>query len=461
MKNTFRLYSIFIICSLTFISSFAKATELQITLLGVKQSNIYVYSIAESKNNLIQEFKNVKKDKTISIDILDDYLPGEFIVYFEWMPSPQTQKPQTAERMIILNDKDIKFYANPLFINNQDSSYFSKNDIENKTLTDFVQSVVKNIEMLDILKTFLLSYDNSESDVYEAGKKEFSQRCTEHNKWIDKQIKEHKDLFCSNMFYFYYVPNINWKGNTLQQQQSIIDNYFVGMDFSNKEILRVSYLKNWLDTYVNEYIKLATSYEMVNSLFITAGQTAIEKAKEGDPYFYGWMVDYFFNGYESMNIQEGITMLEQYMKDPKCMTHKRKEIEKRVNGIQSLQNGVLAPDFTFIDASGQKLNLHDYNTDAPYKLVLFWSADCEYCHEIIAELYEWNLKNKSKLKVFAVSLDESETEIPKWELEKERLNAWTHILTKGGVNSTEANAYYILSTPTMFLIDSCKVSPRC
>ncbi len=455
MKTSLRIFALFtIICLTTFISSFAKGTELQVTLLGIKQSNIYVYSIAESKNNLIQEFKDIQQDQTVSIDIPQNYLPGEFIVYFEFNSSPQTQKPQTAEKMIILNDKDIKLYANPLFINNSDSTYFSENDIENKTLTNFTRKAVKNMNMLDILQTFLLSYDNSTSDVYKAGIEEYSQRCTKHNNWIDEQINEHKNLFCSNMFYFYYVPNINWNGNSFQQRQSIIDNYFEGMDFSNTQILRVSYLKNWMDTYVNKYIELASSYEMVSSLFITAGQTAIEKSKKGDPYFYGWMVDYFFNGYESMNIQEGITMLEKYTKDPNCMTYKRKEIEKRVTGIQSLQNGVLAPDFTFSEASGTKTNFHNYKTEAPYKLVLFWSADCEYCHEIIAELYEWNLKNPSKLKVFAVSLDESETEIPKWEIEKERLNAWTHILTQGGVNSTEANAYYILSTPTMFIVDS-------
>ncbi len=453
MNNLIKKLSLIIAFALT-ICSLNAQTNLRINLSGVSESKLLIYSIAEGNNNLVKEFPSIKNGEQISIDIPEKYLPGEFILFFEYSGMPASAKPKQAERMIIINEQNVEFYANPNFINNSDSSFFNDADVENIILSEFANKTMQNLEMLDVIQTFLLKYDNQDSDFYKSGIKEFKDKRKEHNDWIDKQLKEHKNLFCSNMFYFYYVPDVNWDGNIMKRQQSFIDNYFTGMDFNNKDILRTSYLKSWMDNYVNKYIELATSQEMLTELFLEAGEKAIEESKKGDPYFYGWMVDYFFNGYEMMNIQEGITMLEKYTKDPNCMTYKRKEIDKRVTGIKNLTKGSIVPDFTFTDNNDNSQTFHTYKTNAPYKIVLFWSADCEHCHALINEIYEWHLKNENKICVIALSLDESETEIPKWEKEKLKFPEWIHKLTEGGVNSMEANAYYILSTPTLFLVDS-------
>ena len=134
-----------------------------------------------------------------------------------------------------------------------------------------------------------------------------------------------------------------------------------------------------------------------------------------------------------------------------CKTYKRKEIEKRVTGIQTLTEGTVAPDFTFTDATGKTLNFLSYKTTAKYKLVIFWSADCEHCEALVNKLYQWHQDNKNKIDIFALSLDESDTEIPKWEIRHKQLTGWNHILTKGGINSPEAESYFILSTPTIVI----------
>lgn len=453
MKIQFK-HIVLLITATILLFSVQAQVNLQVTLLGIPESKMAVYSIAESKNNLIKDFSSIKKDQTVDIAIQQQYLPGEFILYFEYGYNPETGKAYSNDKMIIINDSDVEFFANPIFINNPDSSYFGVNDIENKVLAEFATKTLKTMEMLDILKTFLFEYDDKDSDVYKAGVKEFKKRQNEHNNLIDSQLSKHKDLFCSNMFYFYYVEDIDFLATQSGRQQSIIDNYFNRFDFSNKQILRVSYLKNWMDNYVNQYVELATSYEMIGDLFVFAGKNAIEKSKSGDPYVYGWMVDYFFNGYESMNIEQGISMLEPYINDPNCMTYKRTEINRRIIGIENLKAGSIAPDFSFKDNSGNEKTFQTYQSKSRYKLVLFWSADCEHCHAIIDKLYKWQIKNTNELEVFALSLDESDTEIPKWEIEKEKLKGWVHILTAGGINSTEANAYFVLSTPSMFLVDA-------
>lgn len=456
MKTSYLLYTIISLGLLINCNHFALSqnVSLNVKLKGIDQCNVSVYSISESNNIAIAEKLELKKTNGLTINIPAKYLPGEFVVYFEYYDKSNASKPQTAEKMLIINKQNIDFSANPKYINNPDSSYFNKDEVENITLTDFAIKTMTNLDMLDLIQNFLLKYDNQESDFYKAGIQEYNLRRIEHNNWIDSQIKKYKELYCSNMFYFYYVPDIDWNSDKYKRRQSQIDNYFTGMDFSNKEIIRISYLKSWMDNYVNKYVELATNQNMITDLFVDAGHKAIEKAKTGDPEFYGWMVDYFFNGYESMNIQSGITMLEQYTKDPNCITYKRKEIEKRVTGIQTLKEGSGAPDFSFTDENGKTQNFLKYATSAKYKLVIFWSADCEHCEEIVNELYAWHKNNKSKIDIFALSLDESDTEIPKWEIRHKQLTGWNHILTKGGINSKEAESYYILSTPTLFLVDS-------
>ena len=119
------------------------------------------------------------------------------------------------------------------------------------------------------------------------------------------------------------------------------------------------------------------------------GKAAIEKAKTGHPKVYGWMVDYFYKGYESFNIEPGIAMLAPYLDDPNCLTSKKQAIMKRLEGMKTLLPGTIAPDFSFTDDSGNSVNLQGYKTGTPYKLVLFWSADCPHCMELVNKLYTW------------------------------------------------------------------------
>jgi cytochrome oxidase Cu insertion factor (SCO1/SenC/PrrC family) len=168
------------------------------------------------------------------------------------------------------------------------------------------------------------------------------------------------------------------------------------------------------------------------------------------------MVDYFYKGYESFNIQPGIAMLAPYLDDPNCLTTKRQAILKRLEGMKTLVPGTIAPDFTFTDESGRQVSFQAYQPATPYKLILFWSADCPHCMDLTGKLYNWWTQpgNENKIEVFAVSLDDTETEVAEYQKVIPRFTGWKHILTKGGVNSPEANSYFILATPVMVLVNS-------
>jgi peroxiredoxin len=166
------------------------------------------------------------------------------------------------------------------------------------------------------------------------------------------------------------------------------------------------------------------------------------------------MVDYFYRGYETYGLDKGIAMLQQHINNPNCLTSKKKQIIKRLEGMEKLAPGALSPNFILQDIEGNNFDFHAYKGKAKYKLLLFWSADCDHCMLLVNSLIQWYNEsgNKEKLDIVAVSLDDTETEVQIWDKTIINLTGWKHLRAKGGVNSAVANDYAILSTPVLFLI---------
>jgi len=307
-----------------------------------------------------------------------------------------------------------------------------------------------------LLQQFLMNYDDTESKFYQEGIVEYEKRRKSYNAWLTNEVHTDRDMFVSSVYLFNYIPEVTWEGTEQDRLISLREHYFDGIDLDDPLIVKTSRMNDWMNAYVNLHGQMATTVALRDSLIPAAAKTAIEKARSGDPTVYGWMVDYFYRGFEANNIPAGMKVLEPYMNDPACLTSKRLEIERRLKGMETLIAGSIAPDFAIDDSSGRPSTFHHYYTGDGYKLVLFWSAGCEHCTELVHELYQWSMKPEiqSKLCVFAVSLDETETEILNWKSFKSRLPGWQHILAPAGVNSPVASDYYILATPVMILVNS-------
>jgi peroxiredoxin len=430
---------------------------LTIHLRGVYESKISLMTTMGA-NNLIQTIltkESVKNGETAAFSVPAEYLPGEFVLRFDYKEN-MTSTPYPSEKNFVINQQDLELWVHPLFSNNADSTWFQKDEKENAALGSFMKENFAQKEKLGLLQNFLMNYDDIQSAFYQEGIDEYEKRRIVHNKWISDQKAEYIDLFVSCLFNFQYVPAISWTGSESDRKQSFRSHYFDNIDFNDSLLIRTRDLKSWMDQYVNLYGEEATTNELRDSLFTLAGKTSIEKARTGHPKVYGWMVDYFYKGYESFNIEPGIAMLAPYLDDPNCLTTKRQAILKRVEGMKTLLPGTIAPDFSLTDDSGNKVSFQSYKTETPYKLVLFWSADCPHCKEMVNKLYTWwqQPANGKRLTVFAISLDETETELAEYQESLLLLSGWKHILATGGVNSPEANSYFILATPVMVLVNS-------
>ena len=432
-----------------------KDISLKIHLSGVAKSKISLLFLAGASIKTIVENPAINNGGTAVLNIPKDQLPGEFVLRFDYQEK-ESSNPYPAEKRIFINNQNLELWARPKALNQPDSTYFQKEEIENTVITGFAADNGKRREQLGLLQNFLMNYDRPESKFFTLGTEEYEGRRLTYNKWIETQITVNKNTFVSNSFVFQHIAPILWQGTDKDRLNSVIEHYFDGMDFKNPMIIRTTEIKEWMNKYVNIYGAMSTTTQLRDSLFTLAGKRAIEKARLGHPLVYGWMVDYFYNGFESFNMTAGIKMLEPYLDDPLCLTNRRKAIEHRLKGMESLVVGSVAPDFSWKLASGNAIQFHQFKTEAKYKLVLFWSADCQHCKEFMEQLQPWyqDASKREMMDVFAISLDETETEIQTWEKAKVGLPAFKHKRAEQGIRSPEAAAYFVLSTPALVLVDA-------
>lgn len=451
------VYSVLLsVACLVGIDTIAQDRNLKVHIQGVYASKVSLLpTLGQNALKPIYESPLIKAGESIIITVPADQLPGQFVLRCNYQENAGSN-PYPSERSLFVNGQDLELWVRPKAISNPDSTYFAKGEKENLLFVQFAESNAKQRAQLGLLQNFLMGYDQPQSEFFSLGAREYESRRLQYNQWISAQIKKDHESFVSTTYIFEYLPPITWKGSEEQRMESLLEHYFDNMDFSNPLLVRTPQLRTWTDQYVNIYGAKATSIALRDSLFTLAGRRAIEKVKSGHPLLYGWMVDYFYRGYEGFNISSGIKMLEPYLQDPRCLTSKRLEIEKRLKGIESIRPGAIAPDFAIADQAGKTVRFHDYKKTSTYKLLLFWSADCQHCVELVKELHPVSLNSgmKNRLEVVALSLDFTDVEIAKWEAAKTGLTGWKHIHAKGGINSSEASAYYVLATPVMILVDA-------
>ncbi len=457
ISNRLLLLVLLAVAIFTFsIKANAQDISVKIHLRGVSETKISLLPLSGPKQfKSILEVPGVKNGETTTLKIPEEFLPGEFVVRFDYKEKPEST-PYPSEKFILVGGQALELWVHPMYANNPDSTWFGKEEKENAAFARFSEENSLQKQKIGLLQQFLMEYDQPESEFYQQGIKEYENRREAYNQWIEAKVEEDGKLFASSLYRFSYLPPISFEGNERKRLFSLIAHYFDGIDFSDPIILKTAQMNEWMNGYVNLHGQMATSIALRDSLIPAAAYKAVEKAKTGHPLVYGWLVDYFYRGFEANDIPQGMKVLEPYLNDPNCLTTKRMEIERRLRGMESLVVGTIAPDIIMNDKDNQAFQLSTYTQSGKYILLLFWSADCSHCEETLNSLYSWYQKpgNKQKLSVVGISLDESDTEIQAWEQKVPQLAGWKHLRAAEGINSKIASDYFILATPVMILLDS-------
>lgn len=441
------------------LNSFAQTHDVSINirLHGAHQSKISLMPLTgENAFKPIIVSEVINNNQTTLLKVPAEYLPGEFVLRFDYK-AQAASSPYPAEKKVIINQQELNLVANPPYINNPDSSYFQPGELENSALAAFNRDNEIAKAPLTVLQSVLLNYDDTRSEFYQSALTAYENRRTKYHNWLAAAISKDKALFVSHIYQFNYLPRLSApQANLAYDVKKLIDQYFEMHNLNDPLILRTAQFSKWVDGYVNLYGQLINNNASRDSLLSLAARTAIERAKKGNSLIYGWMVDYFYKGFETNQIQAGMKVLEPYINDPECPTRNRQEINKRLQGIEKLVNGATAPEIKMIDIENKKFELTTYKTNSKYMLLLFWAAGCSHCNELVKQLNPWYQQKAVQLKVklVGVSLDDNEYDTALWRALAPQLGSWMHLHAAEGVRSQVANDYSILSTPTMFLLDA-------
>ncbi len=432
-----------------------EARILIVHLRGVTESKISLIPLSGARAyKPLVEASVTKAGETAFLVVPKDYLPGEFSLQFE-SKNEYSDNPSSSQKNVFINDQDMEVWINPQYTEIPDSTRFQAEERENMAFEQFSEQNEKMKRQLFLLRDFLMNYEAKQSGFYRKGLKEYEQQRLSCNEWLLQTEKRDKNLFVSSIYKLYYVPQTLFDGTEAEKITDIIEHYFDEVDFRDTLMIRTSLITKWMDAYVNLHGGLITSMELRDSVLPAAAVRAIEKARAGHPLVYGWMVDYFYRGFESNGILNGVKMLEQYTKDPNCLTSKRLQIDKRLRGMQSLTVGTKAPNIVLNDSEGILFDLSSAPLTEERTLLLFYSAGCSHCTDLIRELKPWydGLPAFQKPEVIAISLDDTEADIRSWSQMITGLPGWKHLRAEG-INSPVANDYFLLSTPVMILLNS-------
>lgn len=125
---------------------------------------------------------------------------------------------------------------------------------------------------------------------------------------------------------------------------------------------------------------------------------------------------------------------------------------KKLQTLQALSMGGLAPEISLPDQDGKYHSLREYTAKNKFTLVVIWLSWCARCQSEIPKLNELYSQFKSAgLGVYAVSLDEKKED---WEKITSLNKNWKNVCEMVPIKkSTVVANYNITTTPALYVLD--------
>jgi thiol-disulfide isomerase/thioredoxin len=240
--------------------------------------------------------------------------------------------------------------------------------------------------------------------------------------------------------------------NQEQVRQYFIENYWNNMDFSDNRLQKTPVYHNLLMRFFGEFL------HQVPDTIIRYADRVIEKSRSNpDAFRYTvWFLTNFTERSQIMGMDAAyVHLVNRYYASGEAFWIEESALQRllnRVDLIESLLVGEVAPDITMYTPGGAPLSLH--GVDATYVVVYFWESDCVHCQRetpALKELYEQYRGNG--LKVYAANI-EGDAESWKRAIDRYGLE-WINVNDPGN-RSGFREKYDIYGIPLIFLLDSEK-----
>ena len=236
----------------------------------------------------------------------------------------------------------------------------------------------------------------------------------------------------------------------LRAQDFSPETYWQDVDFNDTTLLASKLLSDKMTDFLYQYA--CCDEKSFDSLSIAGTGFILGKAKS-NMRMYEYVIGFLLNGYCAMGKSQVVDYLLSYpmLLEGEISMEEGLRLDSITEPYQKVKVGAKAPDVVGITVDGKPYHL--YESDADNILVVFWSTDCEYCHEFLKDIRKsLNLKSEYELVTFALADNQEEVSLT---LKKLRVQGY-HFYDALRWESKPFLDYHVTSTPTVFLLDKEK-----
>ena len=226
--------------------------------------------------------------------------------------------------------------------------------------------------------------------------------------------------------------------------------YWDDVDFNDTTLISSNLLKNKVINYLFENACIDEAH--FDSLSMAGLNLILGKAKV-NMRTYEYVLELALNGYTNMGRSTVTDYLLNYpqLSEGEITMAEGLRLDSITEPYQKVRVGAKAPDYFGVTIDGKVYAI--YASKAKYTLVVFWSTDCEYCHEFLTQIRK-KLDLKSDFELVTFALADSQEEVAR-EVKKMRLPGY-HFYDDKRWDCEAFLDYHITSTPTVFLLDENK-----
>ena len=234
----------------------------------------------------------------------------------------------------------------------------------------------------------------------------------------------------------------------LKAQNEALQRYWDDVDFSDTTLVGSQMMSDKLVAFFYSFTD--GDEQRFDSLSIAGLGVVLNKAKT-NMRMYEYILEFALNGYSSMGRDKVTDYLLNYpqLVEGEINMEEGLRLDSITEPYQKVRVGAKAPDVLGMTIDGKEYRLYD--SKAERVIIVFWSTDCEYCHDFLAQIRKHlDLKNDYELVTFALAENLEEVVAT---VKKLRLSGY-HFYNDLRWESKPFLDYHVTSTPLVLVLDA-------
>jgi thiol-disulfide isomerase/thioredoxin len=271
-------------------------------------------------------------------------------------------------------------------------------------------------------------------------------------KHVEDIIRDYDGWLAAALIRAYQIPDYaSYAASTdtpLPESEFYRTHFFNNIDFTEPGLVNSDVYYIAINDYMSNFTKPASTEK-----YVSACDQILLSARQGEV-FYEYALNLLIRNFE-YTVWESVfaNLVERhYLKWEGRDSTIAEYYARKASAIRNLTPGSEAPELNLPDTTGYFLSLHQVPGNT--KMLVFWSADCESCEDVMPDLLQISLDFAEQgLSVYAVSMD-YDKDIWMEGIRKNMSQSWYHVTDFQGMAGPAALSYNIWMTPVIYLLDA-------